>query len=504
MNRSAEWMSWTETLTRRFYKGSESRRTPDSPGDVEYGERSRLVAIVRWFLLAVLALYGALAGSTYLFSRYGFFISSEQIVLLITTIISVIVYNSAYHFCFASICRYHYCKHLQIILDIIAVTVLIHCSGGASSWFWPIYMIVTLEAAYLLDRQRDVWLIGAAGGLLYSALLFAEHAGIIGSVMMPFVDPALGHDLHFLFLMTVWVMITNAVTAIIANFLMAVIRRETILVRENEERLLGFIDNANDLIHCNTVDGKILYLNRAMQRAVACSQEELDNKGFNGLIVDDSRDHYNRELQKILAGSRVDAFEVTFKGREGEEICVEGNLTCTLHEGSPAILWGIWRDISEKKLSQARLYKLAHNDNLTGLPNRILFRDRFRQAMAFASRQKKTVALLFLDLDRFKVINDSLGHPVGDRLLQSVAKTLLASVREVDTVARFGGDEFTVVLGDLERASDVELVAQKILNSLHKPFKIDSHELFALGSICDFSRPFRHLFFTTIPPGPAL
>lgn len=476
-------MSWTETLTRRFYEGDGKKRSTTASIDAGCGERSRLVVVVRWFLLAVLALYGALAGSTYLFSRYGFFISSEQIILLIITILAVIVYNSVFHLFSGTLSRYSYCNHLQIILDIIAVTVLIHCSGGATSWFWPIYMIVTLEAAYLLDKQRDVWLIGAAGGLLYAALLFTENSGIFESVMMPFVDPALNHDRLFLFLMTVWVMITNAVTAIIANFLMAVIRSETILVRENEERLLGFIDNANDLIHCNTAEGKMLYVNRAMKRAVGYSQEDLDEKGFNGLLDDESRDLFSRELQKIIAGEKVDAFEVTFRGGDGQEICADGNITCSFQEGKPTVVWGIWRDISEKKQSQVRLYNLAHNDNLTGLPNRILFRDRFRQAMAFSVRQKKSVALLFLDLDRFKLINDSLGHPVGDRLLQAVAKRLHASVREVDTVARFGGDEFTIVLGNLDRPTDAEFVSQKILNSLHKSFKIDNHELFALGSI---------------------
>ena len=136
-------------------------------------ERTRLVAIVRWLLLLVLALYGALAGSTYLFSRYGFFITKEQTLLLALTLLSVLIYNLTFHFYRGEGACSNFAR-LQIILDLTAVTVLIHCSGGATSWFWPVYMIVTLEAAYLMENQRDVWQIGAAGGLLYCTLLFLE------------------------------------------------------------------------------------------------------------------------------------------------------------------------------------------------------------------------------------------------------------------------------------------------------------------------------------------
>lgn len=482
MNRTTDWASWSDPLIRRFKRGRTSTQALDEIAAESCRERTRLVAIVRWLLLLVLALYGALAGSTYLFSRYGFFITKQQTFLLLFTLLSVIAYNLYFHFN-RSLCRLTRIASLQIILDLIAVTVLIHCSGGATSWFWPVYMIVTLEAAYLLEKQRDVWQIGAGGGILYCMLLFLEQQGIIPSVRMPFVDPALNQDTHYLFLMAAWVMITNAATAIIANFLMSVIRREARLARESEERLFVFIDNANDLIHCNDAEGKILFMNRAMRKALGYSTAELERKGFNGILTDESREACARELQKILAGSAVDAFELNFRGAEGIDICAEGNLSCNFQDGSPAALWGIWRDVSEKKRSQERLYKLAHNDNLTGLPNRILFRDRLKQSIAYANRQKRSVALLFIDLDRFKIINDSLGHPVGDRLLQLVAKTLLSSVREVDTVARFGGDEFTVILGNLDKARDAELVANKILESLRKPYVIDGHELFALGSV---------------------
>ncbi len=483
MNRVSELMSWTETLNRRFTSVGDNSLSQEYSISENRAERIRVVAVVRWFLLSVLAMYGALAGSTYLFSRYGFFIESVQISLLASTISLVVLYNLACHTNNRLLAEYRFSRHSQIFLDLLAVTVLIHCSGGATSWFWPVYLIVTLEAAYILDIQHDVWIMGGIGGGLYSFLLMAEHTKILPSVKMPFVDPALNHNVHYLFLMALWVVITNAVTAIIANSLMTVIRRETLLVRESEKRLISFIDNAKDLIHCNTPDGRILFMNLAMRRAVGFTAEEIETKGFSGIIGSDSQETAAREIQKTLGGVKAEDVELSLKGEDGSEIAVEGNLTCSFIDGIPALVWGIWHDVTEKKRSQARLYKLAHNDNLTGLPNRILFRDRLQQSIAYANRRKSSVALLFIDLDRFKVINDSLGHPVGDRLLQSVAKTLIASVREVDTVARFGGDEFTIVLGTLEKPGDAELVARKILDALQKPFIIDTHELFAMGSI---------------------
>lgn len=446
-------------------------------------ERLLIVAFARLVLLAVLAVYGALAGSTYFFSQYGSFISKKQLTLLVATIAIVFLYTLISYLFSQTLARYRFSRHILIVFDLLLVTVLVHCSGGAISWFWPIYMIVTIEAAYLLDVKLDVWLIGCAGGFFYCFLIIAEGLELIPSVKMPFVDSSLNSDPHYLFLMALWVVITNTVTAVIAISLMSVVRREATLARESEERLLGFIENANDFIHCNSPDGTIHFMNRAMRQSIDCSHDNGGLKPFIDIISKESQDMASRELRKIVSGNSVDAFELSFKGASGQEICAEGNLACNFKDGAPLLLWGIWRDVSEKKRSQERLYSLAHNDSLTGLPNRILFRDRLKQSIAYANRQKRTVALLFLDLDRFKVINDSLGHPLGDRLLKSVAKTLQSSVREVDTVARFGGDEFTIVISNLEQPEDALLVAKKILSSLEKPFNVDGNELFAMASI---------------------
>ena len=137
----------------------------------------------------------------------------------------------------------------------------------------------------------------------------------------------------------------------------------------------------------------------------------------------------------------------------------------------------IFSDISERKEAQERIEYLARHDPLTGLPNRTLLADRLEQALAHAARTHSQLALLFLDLDRFKTINDSLGHPVGDALLQEVTQRLKASVRETDTISRLGGDEFVIIVTDLQDEEMAAAVAQKILDVTREPFMLKGHSL---------------------------
>jgi diguanylate cyclase (GGDEF)-like protein/PAS domain S-box-containing protein len=138
----------------------------------------------------------------------------------------------------------------------------------------------------------------------------------------------------------------------------------------------------------------------------------------------------------------------------------------------------IKQDISERKATEERVQHLAHHDQLTDLPNRALLSDRLAQAVAQARRDRGTLALMFLDLDQFKPVNDTLGHDVGDLLLKEVALRLQACVpRESDTVSRLGGDEFVILLAQMDKAADAVVVAGKILAALQRPFAIGSHEI---------------------------
>lgn len=179
---------------------------------------------------------------------------------------------------------------------------------------------------------------------------------------------------------------------------------------------------------------------------------------------------------------------VVMSGRDDESLSVDG-----VREGAQdylvkgrvdaALLVRALRYAMERQRQEDRLNHLAHHDVLTGLPNRALFLDRLRQALARARRHNLALGLLFLDLDGFKAINDTLGHDAGDLLLREVARRLKACTREGDTVARLGGDEFTVILPDVARAHDAATVARKIIAVLSTPLLLDGHEVHAATSI---------------------
>ncbi|MEO5685766.1 MAG: EAL domain-containing protein [Burkholderiaceae bacterium] len=144
---------------------------------------------------------------------------------------------------------------------------------------------------------------------------------------------------------------------------------------------------------------------------------------------------------------------------------------------------GVIQDVTERKAQEARIEHLAYHDSLTGLPNRAMLMDRLGQALSQAQRLDQQVAVLFIDLDRFKLVNDSLGHPVGDQLLQEIARRLRATLRDNDTVARVGGDEFQVVVGNVAGATDAARIAEKLMRTLGEPFTLEGQELHVTASL---------------------
>jgi diguanylate cyclase (GGDEF)-like protein/PAS domain S-box-containing protein len=153
------------------------------------------------------------------------------------------------------------------------------------------------------------------------------------------------------------------------------------------------------------------------------------------------------------------------------------------NEGSLTHYVALFSDISDRKAAEAHMHTLAHYDPLTGLPNRTLLSDRLQQAITAAKREKSHMSLMFVDLDKFKAVNDTLGHHIGDLLLKDVAKRVQQCLRESDSAARIGGDEFVVLLPLIEAESDAIAVAEKIRSALYLPFELAGHRLNISSSI---------------------
>ena len=221
-------------------------------------------------------------------------------------------------------------------------------------------------------------------------------------------------------------------------------------------------------------DLKVVWINAMCETLLGFPASELVGRSMAELHLND--DDYRNVLARVeavLRSGTVFRGDIHLKRRDGRVILARASAKAIASwQPERGAVWTI-EDVTEQRADAARVAFLAHHDQLTGLPNRILLADRLRVALAQASRNKTMCGLMFLDLDKFKLINDTLGHSIGDELLIEVSRRLRISVRDSDTVARLGGDEFVVVLPALKSATDAETVARKILASVGSPYELD-------------------------------
>lgn len=228
-------------------------------------------------------------------------------------------------------------------------------------------------------------------------------------------------------------------------------------------------------------DGRVIDCNDACAHLFGyASREEFLERGSIDYLHPHERDSIVRRLREEGA---VTNEEVELRGRDGSAVWALENVRRIIPEGSSEpVLEGIILDITDRKREEAEIEFKAYHDALTRLPNRALFLDRLAVALAKAKREEERVAVLFLDLDEMKAINDTFGHAIGDKVLQLVAERLTGAVRDGDTVARVGGDEFLILLA-VREAADAEAVAKKILAGVREPLAVDDDELFLTTSI---------------------
>jgi diguanylate cyclase (GGDEF)-like protein/PAS domain S-box-containing protein len=257
--------------------------------------------------------------------------------------------------------------------------------------------------------------------------------------------------------------------------------------REDEERLRAIIDTALDAVVQMNSEGIITGWSRQAERIFGWSREEALGRALSETIIPPQyREAHTQGLKRfLLAGEGTilnPRIEVAGLHRDGHEFPVELSITAVNTAGECEFN-GFIRDITQQKESEELIWKQANFDTLTGLPNRHMFHDRMAQEIKKADRAEFKIALLFIDLDKFKEVNDTLGHTMGDILLQEAARRIGGCVRETDTVARFGGDEFTVILAELGDTGSVERIAENIRQSLTKPFLLKNEITYISASI---------------------
>jgi diguanylate cyclase (GGDEF)-like protein/PAS domain S-box-containing protein len=255
-------------------------------------------------------------------------------------------------------------------------------------------------------------------------------------------------------------------------------------LRENEKRFRSLIDNASDLITLVDAAGVLRYQSPSIQRLLGHPPDSLTGTAFTDYVHPEDRENAQQFLARAAESPGVPVTaEFRFRHCDGSWHFLECIGNSLLHDPDVSGIVVNSRDVTARKRDEATIRHLAYFDALTGLPNRMLFNDRLGQALAQAHRTHDMLAVLFLDVDRFKTINDTLGHVVGDKLLAAVAQRLTRCLREGDTVARLGGDEFGIVLPAAAGVKGVARVAEKILKELGPSFSVDGHELHITASI---------------------
>ncbi len=249
----------------------------------------------------------------------------------------------------------------------------------------------------------------------------------------------------------------------------------------------SLLDKAQDAILVRDLEHRIIFWNKSAERLYGWSRLQALGQSIETLLYDDPA-HFRHATQSVLEHGEWTG-EIVQRHRDGSTIEVEGRWTLVRgDDGRPQSILAINTDIRQRKASEREIQRLAFYDALTGLPNRMLLMDRMAHALANAQRRQQGGALLFIDLDNFKTLNDTLGHDQGDLLLQQVAQRLNTCVRSVDTVARLGGDEFVVMLEELspkphELALHARGVGEKILTMLAVPYALAGYQYRSTPSI---------------------
>ncbi len=334
---------------------------------------------------------------------------------------------------------------------------------------------------------------GTGLSMVWIAIILAAIFWFFEPVAYSFVMPDGEFIKHWLQPDQEQVQLRTAIVALLLLFglyaqLMLIRQKQAYAQLERSSHLLRLVvDNAHDAFFSINATGKIIDWNPAAESMFGWPREEVLGRDITQTIIspehrqafsDELGDFSESEQTKFLNLQR----ETSLWHRESYEFPAEISIVPLLM-GDSFIFSGFARDISERRLAEDRLKQLAHTDVLTGLPNRQSFNSLLLQEIGIARHHQQKLAVMFLDLDHFKAVNDSIGHDAGDQLLRETAKRLQDCIRDSDTIARLGGDEFVFILPNLHSDDEPSHICGRILNSMHKSFYIHNHECFVGASI---------------------
>lgn len=238
--------------------------------------------------------------------------------------------------------------------------------------------------------------------------------------------------------------------------------------------LSQYLDVLLEAICVVNKEGTFIYVSSGCERIFGYSPEEMVGRPMISMVHPDDRERTLKTASEIMHGDYKIDFENRYIRKDGSVVDI---LWSAQWSATDQVRVAVARDVTHTKQTLERLQRIAFFDPLTGLPNRQLFRDRLHMAMSRVRRETRQLAVLFIDLDKFKQVNDVFGHLVGDQLLIDVAERLKHQVRETDTVARFGGDEFVLLIDSVETSDQVHRIADKVVQALRQPFTVKSERI---------------------------
>jgi len=261
-----------------------------------------------------------------------------------------------------------------------------------------------------------------------------------------------------------------------------------IKLKKSEELWKFALEGAGDGVWDWDIKNDKAHFSSRYKEMLGFNEEEINNsvKEWNNRVHPDDATSLDQAVNNYLSGKAekyIHEHRIICKDKSIKWVLSRGMIVKRDKDGKPLRMVGTHTDITARKLLETRLENLAHFDSLANVPNRTLFNDRLKLALSYAKRERKMLGVMFIDLDLFKEINDLYGHEIGDIVLKKVSRQLVSCVRESDTVARMGGDEFVILLPIIEDIEDAILVASKIVDAVAQPIKVAKTHLHVTCSI---------------------